>query len=145
MYLCIYIFLHLSLSIYISISISLYPSIFLSMYACMYVSLSIYLSIYLYLSIYVYASERSAHHILAFTRYFYHQYYMVYSIQTGVRRGSRTLSYSGAIELHQGGQCRWAWGVTGWLIRAQQPRSKRISCKGQITLQRAQTPLYMRL
>ena len=36
-----------------------------------------------------------------------------------------------AIVLHQGGQCRWAEGVNGWLIRAQQPRSKRISCLGQ--------------
>ena len=32
---------------------------------------------------------------------------------------------------HQGGPCRWAGGINGWLIRAQSPRSKRISCKGQ--------------
>jgi len=53
---------------------------------------------------------------------------MVYSIQTGGRWGSRILPNNRAIVLHQGGQCRWAGGVKGWLIRAQQPRSKRISC-----------------
>jgi len=33
--------------------------------------------------------------------------------------------------LHQGGQCGWAGGMKGWLVRSQQPRSKRISFKGQ--------------
>jgi len=36
-----------------------------------------------------------------------------------------------AIVLHQGGQCRWAGGMKGWLIRAQQPQSKTIYCEGQ--------------
>jgi len=67
---------------------------------------------------------------LAFTRYCYYQYCMVYSIQTGGRKGSRILTNSCALVLHQGGQCRWAGGLKGWLILARQPRSKRISCKG---------------
>ena len=50
--------------------------------------------------------------------------------KTGGRKGSRILSNNRAIVLHQGGQCRWARGKKGWLIRAQQPRNKRISCKG---------------
>jgi len=55
---------------------------------------------------------------------------MVYSIQTGGRKGSRILFDNHAIVLHQGGQCRWAEGVKGWLIRAQQPQSKRKCCDG---------------
>jgi len=57
--------------------------------------------------------------------------YGVYTIQTGGRRGNRILSNNRAVILHQGGQRRCARGVKGWLVRAQQPRSKRISCKGQ--------------
>ena len=57
---------------------------------------------------------------------------MVHSIQTRGRKGSRMLSNNRAIVLHQGGQCRWAEGMQGCMIRAQQPRSKRISCKGQL-------------
>jgi len=68
---------------------------------------------------------------LAFTRYCYCQYCMVYSIHTGGRRGGRILRSGRAIVLHQGGQCRWAGRMKGLLIRAQQPQSKRISCKGQ--------------
>jgi len=56
---------------------------------------------------------------------------MVYRIQTGGRKGSRILSNNRAIILHQGGHCRWAGRMKIWLIRAEQPRSKRISCKGQ--------------
>jgi len=56
---------------------------------------------------------------------------MVYSIQTGGLKGSLILSNNRAIVLHQGGQCGWAGGMKGWLIRAQQPRRERISCKGQ--------------
>jgi len=44
---------------------------------------------------------------LAFTRYCYYQYCMVYSIQTRGRRGGRILPNSCAIALHHGGQCRW--------------------------------------
>jgi len=69
---------------------------------------------------------------LAFTRYCYYQYCMVCSIQTGGRKGIRILANSREIVLHQGGQCRWAGGMKGWLILAQQPRSKRISCQGQV-------------
>ena len=36
-----------------------------------------------------------------------------------------------AIVLHQGGRFWWAGGMKGWLIRAQSPLSKRISCEGQ--------------
>jgi len=36
-----------------------------------------------------------------------------------------------AIVLHPGGQCRWAGGKNRWLIRAQQPCRKTLSCKGQ--------------
>jgi len=51
--------------------------------------------------------------------------------EKNIRRGSRILPKNRAIVLHQGGQCRWAGGMKGWLIRAQQPRRKTISCKGQ--------------
>jgi len=54
---------------------------------------------------------------LAFTRYCYDQYCIVYSIHTEGRKASRILSNHRAILLHQGGQCRWAGGVKGWLIR----------------------------
>jgi len=47
------------------------------------------------------------------------QYCMVYSIHTGGRKGSLIPSHDRAIVLHQGGQCRWAGGMRGWLIRAQ--------------------------
>jgi len=50
---------------------------------------------------------------LALTRYCYYQYCMVYSVQTGGRKGSRILPNSRAIVLQQCGQCRWAWGMTG--------------------------------
>jgi len=60
---------------------------------------------------------------LAFTRYCYYQYCIVYnSMQTEGRKASRILSNNRAILLHQGGQCRWAGGMKGWLIRAQQFR-----------------------
>jgi len=49
----------------------------------------------------------------------------------GGRKGSRILSNSRAVVLHQGGQCRRAGRMKGQLICAQQPRMKRISCKGQ--------------
>ena len=70
---------------------------------------------------------------MALTRYCYYQYCMVYSMQTGGWKGSRILSNNRVIVLYQDGQCRWARGVNGWWIRAQQPQSKRISCKGQGT------------
>jgi len=70
---------------------------------------------------------------LAFTQYCYYQYCMVHSIQTRVRRGGRILPNNRALVLHQGGQCRWAGGMNRWWIRAQQPRRKTISCKGQNT------------
>jgi len=83
---------------------------------------------------------------LAFTRYYYDQYCMVYSIQTGGRKGSCIRSNDRAIVSHQGGQHRWARGMKGWLIRALQPRSKRISCNSQflvydnVNLLRTPTP-----
>jgi len=57
---------------------------------------------------------------------------MVYSIHKGGQGGGRILPNSRAVVLQQCGQCRWAGGVNGWLICVQQPRSKRISCKGQV-------------
>ena len=45
---------------------------------------------------------------LAFTRYCCYQYCMVYSRQTGGRKGSRILSNNRALVLLQGEQCRWA-------------------------------------
>jgi len=54
--------------------------------------------------------------------------------EPGDRKGSRIPSNHRAIVLHQGGQCRWAGGVKGWLIRAQQPRTNRIACTGQPSL-----------
>jgi len=68
---------------------------------------------------------------LTFTRYCYYQYFMVYGIKTGGRTEGRILPNSRATVLHEGGQCRWARGRRGWLIRAQKRRSKRISCKHQ--------------
>jgi len=41
------------------------------------------------------------------------------------------LPNSRAIVLHQGGQCRWAQHMKGWLIRSKQSRSEGTSCKGQ--------------
>jgi len=75
--------------------------------------------------------------VLAFTRYCYYQYCTVYSIHTGDRKGSRIMSNNRATVLHQGGQCTWAGGGKGWLIRAQPPRTKQISCKGQAWLRRS--------
>jgi len=74
-----------------------------------------------------------SHRNLAFTRFCYCQYFIVYSIHTRGRKGSRIRSNNRAIVLHQGGKYWWAGGE-GWLIRAQQPRGKRISCKGQIVI-----------
>ena len=65
---------------------------------------------------------------VACTRYCYCQYCMVYSIQMRGRKGSRIRSNNRAIILHQGGTMQVGGGVKGWLILAQQPRSKRISC-----------------
>ena len=48
---------------------------------------------------------------LAFTRYCYYHYCMVYGIQTRGRRGGRILPNSRAIVLHQGGQCRWGGAI----------------------------------
>jgi len=75
--------------------------------------------------------QSSGRRYLALTRYCYYQYCMVYGIQTIVWRGSRILPIHRAIVLHQGGQCRWAEGMKGWLIRVQTTRSETISCKGQ--------------
>ena len=72
-------------------------------------------------------------HRLALTRYCYYQHCMVYSIHTGGGRGSCILSNERAMVLYQGRQCRWAGGMKGWVIRAQQSQSKRISCQGQRT------------
>jgi len=47
--------------------------------------------------------------------------------------GGRILPISRAMVLHQGGQCRRARGMQGWLISAQKPRGKRMSYKGQET------------
>ena len=70
---------------------------------------------------------------LVFTRHRYYQYCMAYGIHMGGRKGSRILSNNRVIVLHQGGQCRRAGGKKGCLIRAQRPRSKRMSCKGRLT------------
>jgi len=56
---------------------------------------------------------------------------MVYSIQTWSRQGTRILSQTCAKVLKRGGNCWWAGGLKGWLIRVHQAQSKRISCKGQ--------------
>jgi len=53
---------------------------------------------------------------------------VVYSIHTEGQKGHLILFNNRAIVLHQGGQCRWAGGMKGWLIRAQKPRSETISC-----------------
>jgi len=68
---------------------------------------------------------------LAFTPNWYYHYCMVYSVQAGGRKGSRILPNSRAIVLHQGANAGGPGGMKGWLIRAQQPHSKRIYCKGQ--------------
>ena len=46
-------------------------------------------------------------------------------------RVNPTLLNSRAIAFQQCGQCRWAVGMKGRLIRAQTTRSKRISCRGR--------------
>jgi len=69
---------------------------------------------------------------LAFTRYCCYQYCMVYGMQTGGRKGNLILSNNCAIVSHQGGQCKWARGTIGCLIRAQKPRSELISCQGRL-------------
>jgi len=86
----------------------------------------IYIYIYIYIYTYIEGMEicRCTHKergrcTSAFARYCYYQYCMVYSIQTGGRKGSLILCNNHAIVLHQGGPCRWAWGMKGWLIRAQ--------------------------
>jgi len=76
--------------------------------------------------------QRGRCYMLAFTRYCYTRYCMVYGIQTGGRGGgSRILRDSRAIVLQQFEQCRWAEEMKGGLIRIQTTQSKRISCKGQ--------------
>jgi len=75
----------------------------------------------------------STPHNLAFTRYSYYQYWMMYGIQKGGGWG-RILPNSSAIVLQQCGQCRRARRMKWWLIRAQTSRSKTISCKGQLTI-----------
>jgi len=69
---------------------------------------------------------------------------MVYEIQTGGRREGRILPNRRAIVLHQGGQYRWVRGMKRWLIRAQKPRSERISWKGQAAGRRLRWPLGLR-
>jgi len=56
---------------------------------------------------------------------------MVYGIYTGGRRGGggRLLPNSRAIVLHQGGQCRWARGMKGWLNLVQTTRGKQYRVK----------------
>jgi len=76
-------------------------------------------------------SPRPSIRVLALTQYCYYQYCIMYSIHTGGGRGSCILSNERAMVLYQGRQCRWAGGMKGWVIRAQQSQSKRISCKGQ--------------
>ena len=51
----------------------------------------------------------------------------------GESRGRRILCNSRAIVLQWCGPYRWGGHIKGWLIRALQPRSERISCKGQPT------------
>ena len=68
---------------------------------------------------------------LAFTRYCYYQYCMVYGTPKGGRGGGRILPNSRAIVLQQCGQCRRAGRMNGRLTRAQTNRSQTISCKGQ--------------
>ena len=117
------------------------------MYVCMYVCIHIYIymcvcvcvcvCIHIYTSVWVFSCAcvltpcARVVRRLAFTQYCSYQYCMVYSIHPGGRKGSRILSNHRAILLHQGGQWRWAAGMKGWLSRAQQPRSKHLSCKGQ--------------
>jgi len=55
---------------------------------------------------------------LGFPRYCYYQYCVVYSVHTGGRKGSLILCNNHTLVLHQGGPCRWAEGMKGWLIRA---------------------------
>jgi len=67
--------------------------------------------------------RRTKRCILAFRRYCHDQYCVVYSLQTRVRRGSRTLLNNRAIVLDQGGQCRWVGGnerrVDSWTTALQ--------------------------
>jgi len=60
--------------------------------------------------------------------------YGVWLTKGGPRRCA-ILPNSRAIVLQQCGQCRWAEEIVRCLIRAQKPRRKRISCKGQHSAQ----------
>jgi len=141
------------------ISISIYTYTYIHIYLYLYIHTHIYVYIYIYthththiyIYIYIYDHHRlfvrgtrvallrlrirrrqqiELNWMLAFIQYCYYQYCLVYSMQTGFRRISRILPNNRAIVLHQGGQCRCSGGMKGWMIRAQQPRSKTISCKG---------------
>jgi len=68
---------------------------------------------------------------LAFTRYGITNIIWCMTYKERVGGGGRILPNIRAIVLHQGVQCRWAQGMKGWLIRAQKPESKTISCRGQ--------------
>jgi len=82
---------------------------------------------------------------LAFTRYCFYQYCMVYHIQTGGRIGGRILSNSRAIVLHQGGPCRWARGGKGWLILHKRLEGKEYLVKANSRLQASRIGLHKRL
>jgi len=58
---------------------------------------------------------------------------MLYVIQKGGRGAGRILRNIRAIVLQWCGQCKCGGVIQGGLIRAQKPRSERISCKGQET------------
>jgi len=93
------------------------------------------INIYIYIYIYIRPSVGEAHApwrgALAFTRYCDAQYGMVYGIQIRGRGGGRILRNSIAIVLQPCGQCRWEGAIKERSIRAQQPRSKTLPCKGQ--------------
>jgi len=126
--------------VYMCIYMCIYIYIYIYIYMCVCVCVCVYVYICIYLvespcRFHLSASQRTVFRpTLAFTRYYYYQYYMVHSIRTRVRKGSRILCNHRAIVLHQGGQGRRAGRINRWLIRAQQPRRKTISCKGQASL-----------
>jgi len=80
------------------------------MYVCMVAGAAVMLHLFSCLGFCFSRAQRKDKKDVAFTRYCYYQYSMVYSIQTGDRKGSRILSNDCAIVLYQGGQCRWAGG-----------------------------------
>jgi len=81
-------------------------------------------------------STRTPGPSLAFTRYCNAQYCMVHGVKTNGRKGVEYCRFCNSIASVWAMQVREA--IKEWLIRAQKPRSERISCTGQVQVRRSQ-------